>query len=98
MGFQAVSFLSCHAGFCTTCVANCGKGLWRRCCHITVPLVVEGKYGHALCRMLFLQLIPFFVSVQFHGDHKIVTKLRRVLPPSVFWDITGLKMAVSVFM
>ena len=37
-----------------------------------------------------------FVSVKFHGGHKTIIKLRLTWPPSVFWDITGLKTVVSV--
>ena len=33
-----------------------------------------GKQGHASCEKLLLQQIPLFVSVEFHGDHKTVTK------------------------
>ena len=37
----------------------------------------------------------FFVSVEFHGDHKTVTKLKKICPPSVFGDVTRFKTFVS---
>ena len=35
-----------------------------------------GKQGNAPCRILSLQQSLFLVSVEFHGDHKTVRKLR----------------------
>ena len=37
--------------------------------------VVGGRQGNAPCKSLLLQP-SLFVSVEFHGDHKTVTKLR----------------------
>ena len=49
--------------------------------------VVVGKQGHASCKILLLDK-AFFVAVEFHGDHKIATKLRSNLATLSFGDIT----------
>ena len=38
------------------------------------------------------------MSVDFHGDHKTVTKLRLIWPPSVFGDITRFKIVFCELM
>ena len=58
--------------------------------------VVGGKQGHAPCKILSLQQSTFFVSVEFHGDHKAVTKMRCNLATLSLGDITRLTTAVSV--
>ena len=44
----------------------------------------------------FAQTDPFFVSVEFDGDYKTVTKLKYVWSPSVFEDVMGFKTLVPV--
>ena len=53
-------------------------------------------YGHAPCRILLLQQPLYLLSVECHGIHEIVKKLRQGWRPSVFVDITVLKTIVSV--
>ena len=43
-------------------------------------------------------LLPLFVSVGFHQDHKTFIKLRLVWPPSVFGDIARFKTVVSIYL
>ena len=38
--------------------------------------VVGGKKWYAPCKILLLKQNLFFVSVEFYGDHKTVTKLK----------------------
>ena len=42
----------------------------------SVITVAGGKQGHAACKILSLQQSLFYVSVEFHGDHKTVTKIK----------------------
>ena len=42
---------------------------------LRVRTVVGGKNGHAPCKNVVLA-DPLFVSVEFHANHKTVTKLR----------------------
>ena len=42
---------------------------------IFLHTVIEGKQGHTPCRMHSLQQ-SLFLCLEFHGDHKSVTRLR----------------------
>ena len=83
MGFQDVAFHPSWASFSTTFPKNCGAGESLRTT-TCLNTVVRGKEGHAACKIPSLQQSLFLVSVEFHGDHKTVTKLRWVWPPSIF--------------
>ena len=75
MGFQDVEFLLSRASFpphflsIVVVVNALGPphviDLWLGC-----------KHGHDPCEILLLRQCLFFVSVEFHGDHKTVIKLR----------------------
>ena len=52
---------------------GCGENLGTTTCAKTV---VGGKQGHAPCRILSLRQNLFCMSIEFHGNHKTVTKLR----------------------
>ena len=61
MSFQDVAFLSSQASFSTTFLKNCGSGecLWTTTC---LKTMVEGKQGHACCKILSLHEAPFCVN------------------------------------
>ena len=90
MGLQDVAFLPSRDNFSTTILKNCGRGESLR---ITTCLrtVVEGKQGHVPCKILLLHQSLFFVSVEFHGDHSIVIKLRSIWPPSILGILPDLR-------
>ena len=75
MGFQDVAFLPSRASYSSTFLNNCGRGksLGNTTC---LKTAVGCKQGHAPCKIFSLQQNLFVVSVEFHGDHKTVTKLR----------------------
>ena len=57
--------------------------------------VVEGKQGHALCKILLQPLFLFCLSVEFHENHKTASKLRCFWPPLVVAYITRFNILVS---
>ena len=75
MDFWDVSLLPSRATFYTTFLNNCGGG---ECLRTTAypRTVVVGKQWHAPCKILLLQQRLFLVSIEFHGDHKTVTRMR----------------------
>ena len=56
---------------------------------------VWGRQACAPCRISSLQHILCPMSVKVHGHHKTVTELSDIWPPSDFWDIAGIRTAVS---
>ena len=48
-----------------------------------------GKQGHAPCKIFLLKQILFLCQFKFGEDHKTVTTLRWIWPPSASGDITG---------
>ena len=90
MAFQDVAFLFSRATFYTTFPSTCGRG--ESLGTTTCPKnVVGGKQVHyAPCKILSLRQ-SLFVSVKFHGDHKIVIKLRLIWPPSVVGKLPDLR-------
>ena len=75
MGFQDAAFQPSKASFYTTFHKHYGRGEGFRT--TTCPKTVAGdKRRQALCKILSLQQSLFLVSVEFHGDHKTIIKLR----------------------
>ena len=74
MSVQDVAFLPSHTSFSTTYLTNCGSGesLGTITCLITVVGVSKGMLP---VRYFCSNKAPF-VSVECHGDHKTVTKMR----------------------
>ena len=74
MVFLDAAFFSYHASFFTIFLENCGRGesLRTSTCHRSVS---GGMQGYAPCKMHLLQQNLFFVSFEFHGDHKTVTNM-----------------------
>ena len=64
---------------------------WKLLLRLLLP-----DHGHASCKMLLLQHIPFLLPFEFHGDHRTVTNLRWIWPPWVFEDITGCTTVQSI--
>ena len=95
MGFQDVAFLPSRVSFSTIFLKNCGRGecLWTTACLKTVS---GGKQGHAPCKILLLQQSPYFVSDEFHSDHKIVNKFLVNLATLSFIYISEFKTMVSL--
>ena len=75
IGFPDVALLPSRDSFSTTFLRNCGRGesLMITTCPKTA---VGGKQGDATCKILLSKENLFLVSVKFHGNHKIVTKMR----------------------
>ena len=75
MVFLDVAFLPSRAISFTTFLKNCGRGesLGTTTCPKTVA---RGNQRHATCNICLLQQGLCFVSVDFCGDHKTVTKIR----------------------
>ena len=73
IGFQNVAVLLSLSSF-SAFLNNYGRGdsLGTTIC---VKTNFWGKRGYAHCKMLLLQE-NVYVSVQFHGEHKTITKLR----------------------
>ena len=61
----------------------------------SLSIVVEVKQGYATCKILPLHQSHYLVSVEFHGDHKTVTKMRYNLTTINFWDVATFKTVVS---
>ena len=71
-------------------------------CSVPAPNLVFPSHSLTMwlganCRILSFQQ-SLCMSVEFHGDHKTIIKLRWIWPPSVYGDITGFKTVVSVCM
>ena len=64
MDFLDLAFLPSRASFHTTFLRNCGRGDCLRTA-TCLSTLFGGKQGHAPCRILLLQQILFFVSVEF---------------------------------
>ena len=73
MVFLDVAFIPSQTSSSTTFLKYCdrGKGLRTTKC---LKSVVEGKQGHALCKIPLIQQ-SLFVSVKFHGVYITVTKM-----------------------
>ena len=74
MGFLDVAFVPSRASFSATFLKHCGRGesLGTTTC---LQTVFVGRQGYSPCNILSLHQ-NLFVSDEFHGDHKTVTKLR----------------------
>ena len=59
--------------------------------------VVGGRQGNASCKILSLQQIQFFVSVEFYGDHNFeIHNFEVNLAILNFWDIKKFMAVVYV--
>ena len=71
--FEYIVFLPSRVSFSTPFLINCGSGGWLE---ITCLKTVVGASKGMLPVKYFCSTKPLFVSVEFHGDNKTVTKLR----------------------
>ena len=56
--------------FLPTC--GIGESVGTTTCH---KIKIETKEEHSSCKIPLLQQILFFASIEFHGDHKTITKM-----------------------
>ena len=94
-GFQDVEYLPSRASFFTTFLKNCGRGESLR---TTTCLKAVVGVSKGMLPVKYVPIKPLFVSVEFHRDHKTVTKVRCIWPPSVLGILPDLKqwcMSVS---
>ena len=82
--FIDLAFLPSRASFSTTLLKNCGRdeSLWTTTCLNTV----------VGCKQQACSLLIAFVSVEFCGHHKTVTKMSKIWPQSVmghYWILNS---------
>ena len=94
MGFQDVAFLPTKSSFSTTFLKNRGRGesLVTTTCPKTL---VKEKQKHAPAKYSCFNKAPFIWSVELHGDHENIAKMRQNLATPSFGNMTGFKTVVS---
>ena len=83
-GFSGVAFLFFRNSFSTTFLKDCGKGEGLRTTTCTKTVVGVSKGILPVKRFCFNK--AFFVSVQFHGDHRKFMWDREIHGESNVWS------------